>query len=192
MPFIVIKQSRPDYDGDHLPLDADQNSLGVGQRIANKIGIQETIPQHHAPGVAVQNVDDEKHQLERKDQDKTDYQDFQTQPVFYPGHGHYQREQEYAVKGIMPEFRGQGLIIGGGMVKDIYIAALSYDRSGGIFFLEEFDDFFAAKGEDFRSRRFGGVPYQKRRREKYHEADYKRPDIRQLFLRFFSTRSSRR
>ena len=58
----------------------------------------------------------------------------------------------------MFKLRRQGFVVGRWMVKNKYVAVLCYDSPCGIFFLQEFDYLFAAKGEDFRSCRLCDIP----------------------------------
>jgi len=108
--------------------------------------------------IAVQYKNDEQKKLEGKDQDKTENQDLESQPIIYLWDRHYQREQEHAVEGVMPEVGRKRFVIGGWMVKHEYLPVLCHGIDRGISFFEDFYDFLSAKGEDFRSRGFRDIP----------------------------------
>ena len=78
------------------------------------------------------------------------------------------------------------------MIEYKNIAAPGNDIICGIFLFQQFNYLLAAKAEYFRADRLCGIPDQKRDSEINYKTYYKRPGIRQFFLRLFSTRSSRR
>jgi hypothetical protein len=96
--------------------------------------------------------------LEGKDQNKTQNQDLDSQSIIDLRDRHYQREQEHAVEGVMPEIGRKRFVVRGRVVKHEYLPVLRHGIDSRISFFEELNDFFTAKGEDFRSRRFCGIP----------------------------------